>query len=116
MHNRCRNPNSVDYPDYGGRGIAVCDKWLSFTAFLADMGARPQGTTIDRVNPDGNYEPENCRWTDARIQAANKRASRVRVRQIIDSRILGIDRSRHYSGDDVVDILERLAVFICGDR
>lgn len=73
MHQRCENPRSRDYPNYGGRGIAVCARWNDFAAFIADMGPRPAGLTIDRINNDGNYEPTNCRWTTRAQQNANKR-------------------------------------------
>jgi ribosomal protein S27E len=74
---RCRYPRNESWQWYGGRGVTVCDRWLGrdgFGNFLADMGERPQGTTLDRVNPEGNYEPSNCRWADAQTQATNKRA------------------------------------------
>lgn len=73
MLTRCTNPNSTKYQDYGGRGIAVCERWLTFDNFLADMGERPVGKTIDRMNNDGNYEPGNCRWATDAEQRANKR-------------------------------------------
>ena len=66
MVQRCTNPNVKQYKDYGGRGIAVCERWLKFENFLADMGERPVGKQIDRINNDGNYEPGNCRWVTAK--------------------------------------------------
>lgn len=72
MKNRCLNPNATDYPRYGGRGIRVCDRWLSFENFLADMGERPNGTTIDRIDGSKGYEPTNCRWATASEQQRNR--------------------------------------------
>jgi hypothetical protein len=63
MRNRCNNPKATDYRHYGGRGITVCERWNSYENFLADMGPKPaKGYELDRINPDGNYEPTNCRW------------------------------------------------------
>lgn len=74
MKARCLNPSSPDYADYGGRGITVCDRWASsFEAFLADMGERPTGLTLDRVDTNGNYEPGNCQWSTPKKQASNRR-------------------------------------------
>lgn len=74
MVTRCHNPKASNWSHYGGRGIAVCSRWReSFSAFLADMGAAPDHLTLDRINPDGPYEPSNCRWSTMQEQAGNKR-------------------------------------------
>lgn len=74
MRSRCRDKTNASYPHYGGRGITVCPRWSDFMAFLADMGARPSPEyEIDRIDPDGNYEPGNCRWvTDLENQARKR--------------------------------------------
>jgi hypothetical protein len=79
MIQRCTDPNCRQWKWYGGRGITVCDRWLVFENFLADMGERPEGKTLDRVDPDGDYEPGNVRWATTKEQANNRRDSRQKV-------------------------------------
>jgi hypothetical protein len=79
MKNRCLNPNHDTYKHYGGRGIKICDRWINcFENFLADMGERPDGKTLDRIDSNGNYEPGNCKWSTQLEQTNNQRKS-VRI-------------------------------------
>lgn len=74
MKQRCTNPKDISYKNYGGRGIKICDRWMkSFRAFYEDMGARPVGYSIDRVNNDRDYSPENCKWVSRSAQSINRR-------------------------------------------
>lgn len=76
MIQRCDNQGDANYPNYGGRGISVCEKWQNFENFYADMGKRPSGMSIDRKDNDGNYEPGNCRWATLIQQNRNRRSTR----------------------------------------
>lgn len=76
MLNRCHNKNSPLYENYGGRGIAVCERWKSFNNFLADMGEVPKGLSIERLDNNANYCPENCVWADVKVQGRNRRTNR----------------------------------------
>lgn len=75
MIGRCETPSDGSFGNYGGRGITVCDRWHNFVHFFADMGARPSGTSIDRIDVNGNYEPHNCRWATDAEQRHNTRAT-----------------------------------------
>ena len=72
MIERCTNPNHKQYKDYGGRGIKVCEAWIKFNGFFKDMGEKPNGLTLDRINNNGDYCKENCKWSTSKEQARNK--------------------------------------------
>lgn len=103
MKQRCLNPNFDQYVDYGGRGIKVCDRWVeSFENFLADMGECPKGFTLDRLEVDGDYSPDNCQWSAFADQQRNKRntvwvewqGKKVQLRSLSEE--FGLPRSRVY--------------------
>ena len=78
MRERCNSPKNKAWHNYGGRGITVCDEWVDFEVFLRDMGEKPSKFhSVDRIDNDGNYEPSNCRWADAKTQANNKRNNKI---------------------------------------
>lgn len=80
LRQRCENPNASGYERYGGRGITCDPRWETFENFLFDMGVKPDlNLSLDRIDPDGDYTPENCRWTDTKTQATNKGKKKTQV-------------------------------------
>ena len=85
MKQRCFNKNHPSYKNYGGRGIMICERWMVFENFLEDMGERPEGMTLDRIDNDGNYELGNCRWAthfDQQINSRNCILTKNKVKKI----------------------------------
>lgn len=77
MHQRCTNPKTIGWNNYGGRGITVCERWFKFENFYADVGKCTNGFSLDRKDNNGNYEPSNCKWASRIDQQSNKRTNRL---------------------------------------
>lgn len=88
MKERCLNEKHASYRHYGGRGISFCDRWKSFANFLEDMGERPRGLTLDRIEVDGNYNKENCKWSTPTEQARNSRSNKLDLEKVCEIRKL----------------------------
>jgi len=99
MMSRCNNLNDAKYSRYGRRGIEVCERWYDYQSFLEDMGRRPKGTTLGRIDNDGDYEPKNCEWQTHKVQARNTRRNRLilfqgKRRPLIEvAEMIGLKRS-----------------------
>jgi lambda repressor-like predicted transcriptional regulator len=120
MRSRCYQKSNSRYNTHGARGITVCEAWHSFDGFFADMGPRPDGMSLDRIDNDGNYEPGNCRWTTNKVQANNRRSNRLityngqtmTLQQLADSagmnrRTLAKRLSKSWTVEDAISIQVR---------
>lgn len=94
MIQRCDDPHTNGYENYGGRGIRICERWRTYENFVADLGERPARMTLERLDSDRDYEPDNCRWASMREQQNNKRNTRYLM--IDGTRHTYADAARHY--------------------
>jgi hypothetical protein len=109
MKARCHNPNNGKYKNYGGRGISIAPEWLNFGQFIADMGRRPSDShTIERIDNDGNYAPENCRWATHKEQANNRRLRKTSRFITIDGVTKTLSQWARHTGISVITISGRL--------
>lgn len=105
MIQRCTNPNLKAYPNYGGRGIMVAARWQVFENFLADMGERPKGLTLERKNNEGPYSPENCVWASRTIQAINRRNT---VHVMVEGRRMAITEAMKLTGKSRYELIRQV--------
>ena len=117
MMNRCYNDSRPGYENYGGRGIRFCDRWAeSFLNFLEDMGNRPEGTSLDRIDVDGDYCKSNCRWSTRGVQSHNKRKSKNKNKS---SEYVGVSYNRKGTWDSRITVRGKtiyLGAFITEDE
>lgn len=104
MRRRCRNPRAKQFDDYGGRGISICPEWDSFSQFVADMGPRPDGYSLDRIDNDGGYSPDNCRWSPRVEQQRNQRRT---LKVTIEGKQYLVSELRHLTGLKNETIIDR---------
>lgn len=108
MFDRCYREANVEYHRYGGQGVTVCAEWRDLARFIADMGVRPEGMTIDRYpNRDGNYEPTNCRWATPHTQALTRRTTKLTEDLVQEI------HGRHEHGEPNWSIAQRMGVARC---
>ena len=108
MHQRCSNPKNVGYANYGGRGIKVCSRWSIVDNFVEDMGLKPDGLTIDRIDNDGDYTPENCKWSTPLEQGQNKRVYKNARLVTFDGLTLSVSEWSRRTGINATTIEYRL--------
>ncbi len=107
MLGRCRNPNFRQWNDYGGRGITVCERWHDYHAFAADMGERPPGYTLERIDNSLGYSPENCRWATRKEQQRNRRAAKYVTIDGVEYRAIELADMAGVKTDTIIARAER---------
>lgn len=105
MRERCLNPNADQWRWYGGKGVTVCDQWATYEGFVTDMGERPPGKTIDRIDPEGHYEPSNCRWA-TRLEQIHNQQKTIKVN--LDGEIVALTEACSRLGVSVAKVYLRM--------
>ncbi len=115
MIDRCINPSNISYKYYGGRGISVCEEWLNIAKFVEDMGIRPDGMTLDRIDRNGNYCLSNCKWSDVLEQQRNKSNVRLNKNLADQMRKMHIDGVKQKKIADIFGVdCGRVSMIISG--
>ncbi len=110
MIDRCINPRNISFRTYGGKGISVCDRWLRIENFVADMGLRPEGLTLDRIDSNGDYEPTNCRWAHILDQQRNRSFVKCSIKTAEQIRFLS---RKGYRQRDIADLVGLSQSVVC---
>lgn len=116
IRQRCNNPKNKYYKDYGSRGISVCEKWSKFENFIEDMRKCPEGLMMDRIDNNGNYEPDNCRWIDAKTSARNRRSTKLSTEKANEIRKLYCWGFKQYEIAKHFNVCQQMVSYVVNNK